>query len=65
MAGCVVEAFWATGIILLAAIAKTVQHWRFIQLAINIPTLATVFYIWYRFKQKKALKAKLLIIDYF
>ena len=46
MAGCVVEAFWAMGIILLALIAKYVQHWRYIQLAINIPTLATIFYIW-------------------
>jgi len=46
LAGCVVEAFWASGVILLAAIAKAVQHWRYIQLAINIPTLATIFYIW-------------------
>ena len=38
--------FRATGIILLALIAKYVQHWRYIQLAINIPTLATIFYIW-------------------
>jgi len=35
-----------SGIVLLALIAKYVQHWRYIQLAINIPTLATVFYIW-------------------
>ncbi|TRY70254.1 hypothetical protein TCAL_07532 [Tigriopus californicus] len=46
MAGCAVEAFWAVGIVLLAVIAKYVQHWRYIQLAINIPTLATIFYIW-------------------
>ena len=46
LAGCVVEAFWAIGIILLALIAKYVQNWRYIQLAINIPTLATIFYIW-------------------
>ncbi|XP_040579995.1 solute carrier family 22 member 7 isoform X2 [Lepeophtheirus salmonis] len=46
LAGCVVEGFWATGIILLALIAKYVQHWRYIQLAINIPTIATIFYIW-------------------
>ena len=47
MAGCVIEAFWAFGVILLALIAKYVQHWRYIQLAINIPTIATIFYIWY------------------
>ena len=46
LAGCVVEAFWAAGIILLALIAKYVRHWRYIQLAINIPTIATIFYIW-------------------
>lgn len=46
LAGCVVEAFWAGGIVLLAVIARYVQHWRYIQLAINIPTVATVFYIW-------------------
>ena len=46
MAGCIIEAFWAFGVILLALIARYVQHWRYIQLAINIPTLATIFYIW-------------------
>ena len=35
------------GIIILALIAKYVEHWRYIQLAINIPTLATLLYIWY------------------
>ena len=34
------------GIIILALIAKYVEHWRYIQLAINIPTLATLLYIW-------------------
>ena len=34
------------GIIILALIAKYVQHWRYIQLALNIPTLATLLYIW-------------------
>ena len=46
LAGFVIEAFWATGVILLALIAKYIQHWRYIQLAINIPTIATLFYIW-------------------
>ncbi len=46
LAGCVIEGFWALGVILLAVIAKYVQHWRYIQLAINIPTVATIFYIW-------------------
>ena len=35
-----------SGIIILALIAKYVQHWRYIQLALNIPTLATLLYIW-------------------
>ena len=46
MAGCVIEGFWAIGIIILALIAKYIQNWRFIQLAINVPTVATIFYIW-------------------
>jgi len=46
LAGCVTEGFWAGGIILLAVIAKYVEHWRYIQLAINIPTLSTLLYIW-------------------
>lgn len=46
LAGCVAEAFWAGGIIILAIIAKYVEHWRYIQLAINIPTIATLLYIW-------------------
>ena len=33
LAGCVVEGFWATGIIILALIARFVQHWHYIQLA--------------------------------
>ena len=35
-----------SGIIILALIAKYVEHWRYIQLAINIPTVATLLYIW-------------------
>ena len=46
LAGCVIEGFWASGVITLALIAKYVHDWRNIQLAINIPTIATVFYIW-------------------
>ena len=45
-AGCVSEGFWALGIMALAVMAKYVQHWRYIQLAINIPTVSTIFYIW-------------------
>jgi len=46
LAGCVAEAFWAGGIILLAVVAKYVQHWRYIQLALNVPTAATLLFIW-------------------
>ena len=45
-AGCVIEAFWAVGIMALAVISKYVQDWRYIQLALNIPTVSTIFYIW-------------------
>ena len=46
MAGVAAEVFWAVGLILLAACCYFVQHWRYIQLAISIPTLVTLLYIW-------------------
>ena len=46
MAGVAAEVFLAVGLILLAACCYFVQHWRYIQLAISIPTLVTLLYIW-------------------
>ena len=47
MAGVAAEVFWAVGLILLAVCCYFVQHWRYIQLAISIPTLVTLLYIWW------------------
>jgi len=46
MAGCIIEGFWAMGLILLAVIAMHIPNWRYIQLAINLPTLCTIVFIW-------------------
>ena len=32
--------------VLVAVVAKYVEHWRYIQLALHVPTLATLLYIW-------------------
>ena len=34
------------GILLVAVVAKYVLHWRYTQLALHVPTLATLLYIW-------------------
>ena len=47
MAGVAAEVFWAIGLILLAVCCYFVQHWRHVQLAISIPTLVTLLYIWW------------------
>ncbi len=46
MAGCIIEAFWAMGLIIMGLVAMYIQNWRYIQLAINIPTLGTIVFIW-------------------
>ncbi|KAF0288151.1 Organic cation transporter-like protein [Amphibalanus amphitrite] len=46
LAGVAAEVFWAIGLILLAVCCYFVQHWRHVQLAISIPTLVTLLYIW-------------------
>ena len=46
-AGCFIEAFWATGVMALALIAKYIPHWRYTQLVINAPMIPALIYIWF------------------
>jgi OCT family organic cation transporter-like MFS transporter 4/5 len=46
MAGCIIEAFWAFGLMIIAVLTMYIQNWRYIQLAINVPTLSTIIFIW-------------------
>lgn len=46
MAGCIIEAFWALGLMIIAVMTMYIQNWRYIQLAINVPTLSTIIFIW-------------------
>lgn len=45
-AGAVFECFWGAGVLALAGIAYSIQDWRYIQLAISLPSLLAIFYIW-------------------
>ncbi|XP_066592593.1 organic cation transporter protein-like [Prorops nasuta] len=37
---------WAVGLVLLAGLSYVIPDWRILQLAISVPTAATVLYIW-------------------
>ncbi len=45
-AGVIMEIFWAAGIVLLGFAAYFIKHWRYIQLAVSLPSLVTILYIW-------------------
>lgn len=40
------EASWALGVMALAGIAYLLKDWRYIQLAITLPTVLSLLYIW-------------------
>ncbi|XP_046357284.2 solute carrier family 22 member 6-A-like [Haliotis rufescens] len=45
LAGAILECFWGASVIAIAAIAYLVRDWRYIQLAISIPSGLALFYI--------------------
>lgn len=45
--GVSLEIFWGTSYITLAGIWYFIQNWRYIQLAITLPTAITIAYIWF------------------
>jgi len=44
--GIVIEFFWAIGFLLLIAIGYAIRIWKYIQLAISLPTLLFISYYW-------------------
>ena len=46
LAAGVFEIFWAVGTLWLASLSWIIQDWRNIQLALCLPSLITIVYIW-------------------
>ncbi|XP_043462221.1 organic cation transporter protein-like isoform X2 [Leptopilina heterotoma] len=44
--GLIMQIAWAVGLSLLAGLSYFIPDWRILQLAISVPTAATVLYIW-------------------
>ena len=40
------ELIWGAGVMLIPAIAYLIKTWRYIQLAISLPSLLVFWYIW-------------------
>nr|KAG5690161.1 hypothetical protein BaRGS_013618 [Batillaria attramentaria] len=46
MVGAVMECFWGATVMLLPGLAYLLPNWRHLQLAISLPSILAVFYIW-------------------
>lgn len=46
VAGAMLEVFWGIAVMLVAPIAYLIQNWRYIQLAISLPSILAIGYIW-------------------
>jgi len=44
--GTIVEVFWGVGVVWLAIISYALRDWRHIQLAISLPSIITIVFIW-------------------
>ncbi len=44
--GALLECLWGASVMVLGGIAYLIRDWRHIQLAITLPRIITVFYIW-------------------
>ena len=47
IAGAMLEVFWGVTVVMLAGVAYLFQHWRYIQLAVTLPSLLALGYFWY------------------
>lgn len=45
-AGAILECYWGVTVILMSGIAYLLPDWRHIQIAISVPSVLSVFYIW-------------------
>lgn len=45
-AGTVFEIFWGFGVCYLAFLAWAIRNWRYLQLALCLPSIVTIIYIW-------------------
>ncbi|OWF41581.1 organic cation transporter protein-like [Mizuhopecten yessoensis] len=46
VAGAVLECYWGVSVVTLAGVAYLLQSWRYIQLAISLPSLLALPYFW-------------------
>jgi hypothetical protein len=44
--GAGMELFWGVGVMYLALLAWLIRDWRYIQLAISLPSVLSVTYLW-------------------
>ncbi|XP_034339131.1 solute carrier family 22 member 3 [Magallana gigas] len=68
VAGAMLEVFWGIAVLLVAPIAYLLQNWRYMQLAISLPSILAIAYIWltpeslrWMILQKKMEPAKALV----
>lgn len=68
VAGAMLEVFWGIAVLLVAPIAYLLQNWRYMQLAISLPSILAIAYIWltpeslrWMILQKKMESAKALV----
>ena len=47
MAGAILECFWGAAVMGLAGLAYLLPNWRHLQLAISLPSIVAVSYLWY------------------
>ena len=47
VAGAMLEVFWGIAVMMVAPIAYLLQNWRYIQLAISLPSVLAIAYIWW------------------
>ena len=46
IAGIALELFWACGAIVLALLAYLIRDWRYLNLAVSLPALLFIPYVW-------------------
>ena len=47
MVGAVMECFWGATVMMLSGLAYALPNWRHLQIAVSLPGLLALFYIWW------------------